>query len=68
MINRVNFIQIISEVEGLLIKAGYSQDIIEQLEVDALTFAGRGCSAKEYIKALDRLIANELGAVVAELN
>lgn len=70
MLSRTDFIQVIADKEELLRELGYPEYAIVQLEVDALDLAKRSkyCSTEDYINALDKLIANKIGAVVAELN
>ena len=69
MLNRDDFIQVIAEVEELLDGAGYTQDEIDHLKLNALIVASFDDSSREsYIRAFDRVIANQLESIVAELN
>lgn len=69
MLSRADFIQVIAEVEELLRGAEYSQDEIDQLKLNALIVASFDDSSREsYIRAFDKIIANQLGSIVAELN
>lgn len=69
MVNR-NARQIISEVETLLREeVGFTRDKIERIKASAYITARLGNNNLEsYILALDRLIASEIGAVLAGLN
>jgi len=67
MLSRVDFIQVISEKERMLRKAGYSDDVIMELELDVFEITGT-CSREDYIRTLDRMITSNLMGIVAELN
>ena len=68
MLSRADFIQLTSKREEFLRKLGYSEDVINQLEINVYDIIGVNGSRESYIKAFDRVIANQLGSIVAELN